>query len=87
MRPALEVYETEPEELDREVTRLRPGFVVCSHVTSVVEALVPVWVELYPECEAPSRVSFWGEITTVADLQLTDLLAFLDQTQNLPILG
>lgn len=87
MRPHVEVHEAEPEELNREVARLRPDFVVCSQVTSLVESRVPMWVELYPDCEAHSRVSLRGEsTTTVADIQLTDLLDLLDRTQNLPIL-
>src|ERR671933_535646 len=78
LRPEIEVHETEPENVNREVARLRPDFVVCSQVTHVVESCVPIWVELYPDYEAHSKVSIWGEITTVEDIQLPDLLKVLD---------
>src|SRR4051812_28248471 len=87
MRPAVEVYETEPEKLDVEVARLRPDFVVCSKVTPVIESCVPVWVELYPNCKGHSRVSFSGESITVTDIQLPDLLTLVDQPQDLPALS
>lgn len=87
MRPDVEVYEIDPEDLNMEVARLWPDFVVCSQVTSSVESRVPVWVELYPGYEARSRVSFWGESTTIADVKLTDLLDLLDRAQNFPALG
>src|ERR671933_840143 len=87
LRPEIEFYETEPENLNWEVTRLRPDFVVCSQVTSMVESCVPVWVELYPDCEAHSVVSIRGETTTVDDIQLTDLLEILDRTEDLAHLG
>ena len=78
VRPDVEVSEAEPEELNREVARLQPNFVICSRLTSVVESSVPVWVELYPGHEAHSRVGVRGKITTVESIQLTDLFALLD---------
>ncbi len=86
-RPDIEVYETEPEELNWEVARLRPDFVMCSRVTSVVELRVPVWIELYPNCQAPSRVGVRGKITTLNSVQLADLLALLDQARDLTTLS
>ncbi len=86
-RPEVEVFAVEPEDLDEEVMRLRPDFVICSQVTPVVEFLVPVWVELYPDCQAHSKIGVKGETTTVDDVQLADLLAFLDQAQSLAALG
>jgi hypothetical protein len=85
LRPDVEVYETEPEGLNREVTRLRPDLVLCSQVTPVVESRIPIWIELYPTCEGPSVVSIRGETSTVQEIQLADLLALLDQARGLPV--
>ncbi|MBA3474448.1 MAG: hypothetical protein H0T57_14700 [Rubrobacter sp.] len=80
LRPDVEVFTTEQEDLDQEVQRLRPDFVVCSQSTPRVESQVRVWVELYRDCGTRSKVSVRGETETVEDIQLTDLLALLDQT-------
>jgi hypothetical protein len=86
LRPDVEVYETEPDEMNQEITRLRPNLVVCSRVTPVVESCVPVWIELYPACQECSVVSIRGETMTVQDIELADLLTLLDQTRSLPAL-
>ncbi len=79
LRPNVEVHETEPEELDREIVRLHPDFVVCSWATPTVESRVPIWVELYPSHEAHSKVSIQGHTTVVEDMQIADLFAALDR--------
>ena len=81
MRPEVKVSEAEPEELDREVNRLRPGFVVCSRATDLVRSAVPVWVELYPGCESRSVVSVEGRRRIVEEIQLSDLLKVLDREE------
>ncbi len=78
LRAGVEVFTAEPENLDQEVVRLRPDFVICSQATFMVNLHVPVWVELYPNCAACSIVSVRGETKTVEEIQLTDLLALLD---------
>lgn len=83
LRPNVEVFTTEQEDLDQEVQRLHPDFVVCSQSTPRVESQVSVWVELYRDCGTCSKVSVRGETETVEDIQLTDLLALLDQTRDL----
>jgi hypothetical protein len=87
LRPDVEVHEAEPEVLDREVARLSPNIVVCSRATFSVRLRVPVWVELYPECEAHSVISIGGETTTVEEIQLSDILSLLDETQDPVPLG
>jgi hypothetical protein len=39
--PNVEVFEADPETLDREVARLRPDLVICSRITSLVRDMVP----------------------------------------------
>jgi hypothetical protein len=44
LRPCIQVFTAEPEELDREFSRLQPQLVVCSRLTRRVELDAPAWV-------------------------------------------
>jgi hypothetical protein len=84
LRPDVDVFEAEAEDLDREVERLRPHLVVCSRLTARVENHAPSWVELYPNFEAHAVVSVLGERSTVEEIQLSDLLSIIDRTKRSP---
>lgn len=75
MHPNVEVFEAAPEILDREVARLRPDLVICSHATRLVRDMVPNWVELYPDRESFSTLCIGGERKAMEDVQLADLLS------------
>jgi hypothetical protein len=83
LRPDVEVFEAEEEDLDREVERLDPDLVVCTRLTARVEDRAPNWVELYPDCEAHSVVSVLGERSTVEKIQLSDLLSIIYRAKRL----
>ncbi len=87
LRPDVEVFEAEEEDLDREVERLGPDLVVCSRRTPRIEDRAPSWVELYPNHGAHSVVSVLGERSTVEEIQLSDLLSIIDRTQRAPLNG
>ena len=87
LRPGVEVFEVEEDDLDREVERLGPDLVVCSRLTSRIEDHAPSWVELYPNHEAYAVVSVLGERSTVKEIQLSDLLSIIDRTQRPPLNG
>jgi hypothetical protein len=78
LRPGVEVFEAEEEDLDREVGRLGPDLVVCSRLTARVEDLAPNWVELYPGRGSWSVISLHGRRSTVEEIQLSDLLSAID---------
>ena len=78
--PDLDVYEAESADLNREVVRLRPELVICSRVTPLVEERVPNWIELYPDCEKDSTFHVAGERSTTEQVELSDLLAVVDQS-------
>ena len=78
LRPDVEVFEAEEEDLDREVRRLGPDLVVCSKLTAQVEDRAPNWVELYPDCGSRSVISLRGQRSTVEEIQLSDLLSAID---------
>lgn len=87
LRPDIEVFESEKEDLDREVERLDPDLVVCSRLTARVEDRAASWVELYPDHEPHSVVSVLGERSTVEEIQLSDLLSIIDRTERAPLNG
>lgn len=80
LRPDVEVFEADPETLDREVARLRPDLVICSRLTSLVKEMVPTWVELYPDLGSCSTLCVRGERRTMKDIQLSDLLSLCAST-------
>jgi hypothetical protein len=82
LRPNVEVFEAEEEDLDREVGRLDPDLVVCSMLTERVEDRVPNWVELYPGCGVRSVVGVGEERSTIEEIQLSDLLSIVDRTER-----
>jgi hypothetical protein len=85
LRPGVEVFEIEEEDLDREVERLAPDLVVCSRLSQRVEVRVPNWVELYPGCGSRSVVSQRGERSTFEEIELSDLLSIVDSTGSEPV--
>ena len=84
-RPNAEVVTAEPEALETEVKRVVPRLVICSSVTALVEAEVPVWVELYPEHGPVSNICFGGRRSTVTGIEMEDLIRIFDRTQNLSL--
>ena len=50
LRPEIEVFTADPEDLEGEFLRLLPQLlVVCNRLTKHVELEAPVWIELYPD--------------------------------------
>lgn len=80
--PNLEVFEATSADLNREVLRVRPELVICSRATSLVKDRVPVWVELYPECEPLSTFCIYGESFAKEQVALPDLLSVVDRTAS-----
>lgn len=82
LRPGVEVFEAEVANLDREVRWLLPDMVITSRVTSLVESRIPIWVELYRDCEPSSIVSVRGERVNVDNMQLSDLTLLIDHVDH-----
>jgi hypothetical protein len=49
LRPGIEVFTADPEDLEGEFLRLMPQLVICNRPTKRVELEAPVWIELYPD--------------------------------------
>jgi hypothetical protein len=84
LRPHLEIFSVDPQDLDAEFRRLSPQVVVCSRVTELVEREALAWIELYPDhASSESVVSLDGEKVTYPEIDLELLLSILDETQRL----
>lgn len=73
-----EVLVAEPEDLDLEVGRVSPGVVVCSRATALVKQEVFAWIELYPNGGRLSVISIDRKRWKVREVQLDDLLSFVE---------
>ncbi len=82
LRPHVEVYVVEPDDLDHEVARFRPHLVICSQLTASVQSLL-AWIMLYPNGENRAVISTAGEHTTVANVVFDHLLSIIDKTELL----
>jgi len=80
-RPHVEVMTADPEDLDREILRVNPHLVVCSHLTEAVESYPLSWVMLYPNNETRTVISIGGEQTVGADIEFNNLLSVIDRTE------
>jgi hypothetical protein len=84
VRPHLEIFSADPDDLDGEFARLSPQLVVCSRVTALVEREALAWIELYPDpASSQSVVSLKGEKVTYPELDLEALLSVVDEAQRL----
>lgn len=82
LRPGVEVFTAEPEDLDREFLRLRPRLVLCSRLTRLVEQGATVWVELYPDGASRAVVGgVDGSRTTIARIDFRTLLSIVDDAE------
>ena len=82
LRPETEVRATDPAELDGSVATMRPHLVLCSRLTTAVEAIL-AWVFLYPDGANRVEVGVDGERQTLNDLGLDGLLAVVDRIAGL----
>ena len=79
LRPGIEVFTAEPEDLEGEFLRLIPQLVVCNRLTQRVEFEAPVWIELYPDGASHAVVgNSDGSRTLFPGMDFDTLLAILD---------
>lgn len=79
LRPGIEIFTAEPEDLEEEFLRLMPELVVCSQPTKRMESDASVWVELYPDGASHAVVrSIDGSRETLSCMNFDELLSILD---------
>src|SRR5438045_1576324 len=70
----------DPTDLDASLHRYEPSLVLCSRVTDRLLATIPAWIVLYPEGASMVIVSIGGLQRTIPDLDITHLLALVDES-------
>lgn len=84
LRPMDRVIVAEPDALDRNVLRHRPQVVVCSELTSLVEAKVPTWVVLYPDGRQTALRHARGERGYMEVVDLASIATLCEQAARSP---
>ena len=83
LRPNLQIFIADAEDLDEEFGRLSPHLVLCSRVTDLVEREAFAWIELYPEHASESVVSLCGQKSVYPEMDWATLLAVLEEAERL----
>ena len=79
LRPDVEVFTAEPDDLEKEFLHLLPDLVVCSRTTKRVELDAPAWVELYPDGASYATIRDRdGSRRTFPRIGFDNLLSILD---------
>jgi hypothetical protein len=79
LRPDIEIFISQPDDLEGEFLRILPQLVVCSRPTKLVEREAPAWVELYPGGASHAVVkSLDGSRRTLPTMDFDTLLSILD---------
>jgi hypothetical protein len=79
LRPDIEIFTSEPDDLEGEFLRILPQLVVCSRPTKLVEREAPACVELYPGGASHAVVkSLDGSRRTLPTMDSDTLLSILD---------
>lgn len=78
LRPAVEISVSDPQDLDRAISRVRPQLVVCSDLSDSIRARLLAWVMLYPDGENDVRCCIAGEERRSAGIDLSELLSVVD---------
>lgn len=79
IRPEIDFLLVDPAELARAVPGLLPDMVICDEATAVVQDNAPIWLELYPKQNPSSVLGFQNEVSTVENIQFSDILAIVDR--------
>ena len=83
LRPGMEIFAADPENIDGEFLRLVPHLVVCSRLTELISQEAPAWIELYPGGSSYAVANLDGATTTYHDVDLDTLLSVLDGARRL----
>jgi hypothetical protein len=87
LRPHLEVVVLDPGTLEAGVARMEPHLVFADRPNAFAPrggpVGSPVWVEFRPYEKPPARVCLAGRRWELEEVDLPDLLAIVDQTEEL----
>lgn len=87
LRPHVQVLTVDPAHLDEALRQSAPKFVLCSDVTPLIERIAYGWILLYPGGATESAISIGGRRQAVANIELDDILAALDEVARMSDAG
>jgi hypothetical protein len=80
MRPEFIAVSEEPADLDDMLRRHEPTLVLCSRVTEWLLSNIPAWIILYPAGASLVVTSIGGNQHTLTDVDISHLLALVDES-------
>ncbi len=83
LRPHVEVMVLDPDTLEAGVARLEPELVFADRPAASSSSGGPAWVEFRPYEEPPARVRLAGRTWELEAVELSDLLAIVDEAEEL----
>ena len=83
LRPTLEVEFAHLGELEAELERFEPHLVVCSRPNTLDPGGRAAWVLLSNEPDEPSEVCIHGRYRKLENPRLEEILAIIDETEEL----
>ncbi len=78
LRPQVSFITVEPSELDGIIRSEHPDLVVCSSLSPAIEHHARAWIMLPPDGHSAAVMYATGELSVLAALDLTGLLAVID---------
>lgn len=82
LRPHLDAISEDPINLDDTLRRLEPSLVLCSRVTEWLLSNIPAWIILYPAGASLVITSIGGYQRTLIDVDMSYLLALVDESAS-----
>ena len=80
MRPEIEVWTSDPADLEREILRLGPSLVMCSRAPVVAHPDLLTCIVMYPDGENRAEVTTAGQCVNVPGIEFGNLLSIIDDT-------
>lgn len=78
LRPEVEVWTSDPADLEREILRLEPNLVMCSQAPVVAHPYLLTYIVMYPNGENRAEITTAGQCVNVPDIEFGNLLSIID---------
>lgn len=78
LRPEVEVWTSDPADLEREILRLGPNLVMCSQTPLVAHPYLLTYIVMYSDGENRAEITTAGQCVNVPDIEFCNLLSIID---------
>ena len=78
LRPEVEVWTSDPADLEREILRLKPNLVMCSQAPVAAPPYLLTYIVMYPDGENRAEITTAEQRVNVPDIEFGDLLSIID---------